>query len=96
MSSLLHTPMLTVPVSERDHVRGPETAPLTLLEYGDYECSYCGAAYPIVKQVERLIEGDRFAYRHFPLIRHNGGYDLERLVAATARSALMARASRES
>ena len=68
MSYLLDRPMLTVPVSERDHVRGPATAPLTLLEYGDYECPFCGAAHPIVKEVERLLEGDlRFAYRHFPL-----------------------------
>ena len=68
MSYLLDSPVLTVPVSERDHVRGPATAPLTLLEYGDYECPFCGAAHPIVKQVERLLEGDlRFAYRHFPL-----------------------------
>jgi len=68
MSYLLDSPMLTVPVSERDHVRGPATAPLTLLEYGDYECPFCGAAHPIVKEVERLLEGDlRFAYRHFPL-----------------------------
>ncbi len=68
MSYVLDRPMLTVPVSERDHVRGPSTAPLTMLEYGDYECPYCGAAHPIVKQVERLLEGDlRFAYRHFPL-----------------------------
>ena len=68
MSYLLDSPVLTVPVSERDHVRGPATTPLTLLEYGDYECPFCGAAHPIVKQVERLLEGDlRFAYRHFPL-----------------------------
>ena len=68
MSYVLDRPTLTVPVSERDHVRGPSTAPLTLLEYGDYECPYCGAAHPIVKEVERLLEGDlRFAYRHFPL-----------------------------
>jgi protein-disulfide isomerase len=76
MSYLLDSPMLTVPVSERDHVRGPATAPLTLLEYGDYECPYCGAAHPIVKRVERLLEGDlRFAFRHFPLSKiHRHAY----------------------
>jgi protein-disulfide isomerase len=43
-------------------------APLTLLEYGDYECPYCGAAYPIVEEVrERLGPRLRFVYRHFPL-----------------------------
>jgi protein-disulfide isomerase len=76
MSYLLDSPMLTVPVGERDHVRGPATAPLTLLEYGDYECPYCGAAHPIVKRVERLFEGDlRFAFRHFPLSKiHRHAY----------------------
>ncbi len=59
---------LTVPVSEdRDHVQGPADA-VTLLEYGDYECPYCGAAYPIVKQVQAQM-GDRlrFAFRNFPI-----------------------------
>ena len=59
---------LTVPVSKRDHIRGPMDAPLTLLEYGDYECPYCGAAYPIAEEVrERLGPRLRFVYRHFPL-----------------------------
>jgi protein-disulfide isomerase len=76
MSSVLHTPNLILPVGERDHVRGPATAPLTLLEYGDFECPYCGAAYPIVKEVERLFEGDLcFAFRHFPLAQiHRHAY----------------------
>jgi len=44
------------------------SAPLTLVEYGDYECPYCGAAYPIVKEVQRRL-GDslRFVFRNFPL-----------------------------
>jgi protein-disulfide isomerase len=64
----VHRPRLTVPVSERDHVIGPETAAVTLVEYGDYECPYCGAAHPAVKQVLRLLGDEaRFAYRHFPL-----------------------------
>jgi protein-disulfide isomerase len=68
MSVLLDTPRLTVPVSERDHVRGPATAAVTLLEYGDYQCPYCGAAHPAVQQLERLLADElRFAYRHFPL-----------------------------
>jgi protein-disulfide isomerase len=63
-----HTPHLTVPVSERDHIRGPIDAPLTLLEYGDFECPHCGAAHPIVEEMRaRLGRQLRFVYRHFPL-----------------------------
>jgi protein-disulfide isomerase len=60
--------MLTLPVSERDHRQGPLTAPATLVEYGDYECPYCGMAHPIVKELKRRL-GDQlcFVYRHFPL-----------------------------
>ena len=59
---------LAVPVSEHDHAQGPATAPVTLVEYGDYECPYCGMAYPIVKEVQRRM-GDRlrFVFRNFPL-----------------------------
>ena len=59
---------LTLPISGRDHIRGAENAPATLLEYGDYECPHCGAAYPIVEALRKSLEDTlRFAYRHFPL-----------------------------
>jgi protein-disulfide isomerase len=60
---------LTVPVSARDHIQGALDAPMTLVEYGDYQCPFCGAAHPIVKQVQRAL-GDRlaFVFRHFPLV----------------------------
>jgi protein-disulfide isomerase len=63
-----HGPHLTMPVGERDHVQGPAAATVTLVEYGDYECPYCGAAYPTVKEVQRRL-GDRlrFVFRNFPL-----------------------------
>jgi protein-disulfide isomerase len=69
VSEQLDSPRLTVPVGPTDHVRGgPETAPLTLVEYGDYECPYCGAAYPIVKEIERILGDDlRSVFRNFPL-----------------------------
>src|SRR5205085_3874220 len=62
------TAKLTPLVSQRDHQQGPETAPVTLVEYGDYECPYCGAAYPIVKEIQRRL-GDRlrFVFRNFPI-----------------------------
>ncbi|MGY4772759.1 Na+/H+ antiporter NhaA [Kribbella sp. CWNU-51] len=58
---------LTDPVDpERDHIRGPETASVTLVEYGDFECPYCGMAEPIVRDV--LQDDDlRFVWRHLPL-----------------------------
>jgi protein-disulfide isomerase len=60
---------LTMPVSdERDHLQGPADAAATLVEYGDYECPYCGAAYPIVKEIQsRLGERLRFVFRNFPI-----------------------------
>jgi protein-disulfide isomerase len=59
---------LTVPVGERDHIQGPATAPITLVEYGDYQCPYCGQAYPIVKKLqEKLGKRLRFVFRNFPL-----------------------------
>ena len=60
---------LTVPVAEeRDHIEGPSSALVTLVEYGDYECPYCGAAYPIIKEVQaRMGERLRFVFRNFPI-----------------------------
>ncbi|MFL5403677.1 MAG: DsbA family protein [Gemmatimonadales bacterium] len=59
---------LAPPLSDRDHVLGPADAPVTLVEYGDYECPYCGMAHPIVASIlQRMGDSIRFAYRHFPL-----------------------------
>jgi protein-disulfide isomerase len=69
MSTTNGEPVLVVPVTEdRDHIRGPADAAVTLVEYGDYECPYSGAAYPIIKEVQaRLGETFRFVFRNFPL-----------------------------
>jgi protein-disulfide isomerase len=61
---------LTLPVSERDHIQGIMTAPVTLIEYGDYECPYCAQAYMITKEIqERLGSKLRFVFRNFPLTK---------------------------
>jgi len=62
---------LAVPVGPDDHVRGPNGAPVTLLEYGDFECPFCGLAYAVVRALEKHY-GDRlrFVFRSFPLEMH--------------------------
>lgn len=59
---------LAAPVTRRDHVRGRADASVTLLEYGDFECPFCGQAHYVVRALEEEM-GDhlRFAFRHFPL-----------------------------
>lgn len=59
---------LKVPITPQDHVLGPSDAPVTLIEYGDYECPHCAQAHPIVATLLKQF-GDqiRFAFRHFPL-----------------------------
>ena len=59
---------LKIPVSASDHIQGDETAPVLLVEYGDYQCPHCGHAYPIVKRVQKHF-GARlgFVFRNFPL-----------------------------
>jgi protein-disulfide isomerase len=59
---------LQAPVIDRDHAQGSADAPVTLVEYGDYECPHCGRAYPIVKDVQRRMGRRlRFVFRNFPL-----------------------------
>ncbi|HKR56377.1 MAG TPA: thioredoxin domain-containing protein [Gemmatimonadales bacterium] len=60
--------ILVPPVEPRDHAQGSVSAPLTLVEYGDYECPHCGAAHPVVKRLqEKLGSRLRFVFRNFPL-----------------------------
>jgi protein-disulfide isomerase len=59
---------LTPPVGADDHAVGPDDAPVTLVEYGDFECPYCGMAHPIVKRARKTLGSQlRFVFRHFPL-----------------------------
>lgn len=59
---------LTPQVSPRDHIQGPSTANVTLVEYGDYECPYCGQASLVVKALQQQLGNQlRYVFRHFPL-----------------------------
>ena len=61
-------PRLTLPVGERDHREGPSAARIVLVEYGDYQCPYCGAAYPFVKKLQNELGTKlRFVFRNFPI-----------------------------
>ena len=62
------SPTLSQPVTEQDHAEGSADAPLTLVEYGDYQCPSCGAAYPVVKRLQKTLGKKlRFVFRNFPL-----------------------------
>jgi protein-disulfide isomerase len=83
-----HAPRLAIPVTEKDHAQGRADAPITLVEYGDYECPYCGKAYPIVKQLqERLGDRLRFVFRNFPLntLHEHAGVAAQAAEAAAAQ-----------
>lgn len=62
---------LAVPVTAKDHAQGLANAPVTLVEYGDYQCPSCGDVFPIVKKLQKHF-GDtmRFVFRNFPLPMH--------------------------
>src|ERR1051325_8249343 len=72
MSSTTPAPPLAVAIDQsRDHIQGPADAPVTLLEYGDFECPFCGMAYHDLKEIRARV-GDRlrFVFRHFPRPEH--------------------------
>ena len=61
---------LTPPIGKHDHIQGPSTAIVTLVEYGDYQCPFCGNTHPIIKKLQKHY-GDqlRFVFRNFPQVR---------------------------
>ncbi len=63
------SPTLAVPVNDADHVLGPASARVTLVEYSDFECPACGRTYPLVHALlDRFGDSVRFVYRHFPIM----------------------------
>ncbi len=76
---------LAAPVdSARDHIRGPEQAPVTLVEYGDFECPYCGQAEPVVRELLADFGDVRYVWRHLPL---NDVHPRAQLAAEAAEAA---------
>ena len=74
-------------VTERDHISGPIGAPVTLVEYGNFECIHCGRAYPEIKSVQKLLADNlRFVFRHFPTVQTHA-HSLRAAEAAEAASA---------
>jgi Na+/H+ antiporter NhaA/protein-disulfide isomerase len=69
---------------ERDHVRGPIDAPVTVVEYGDFECPYCGQAEPVVRELLREFGDVRYVWRHLPL---NDVHPRAQLAAEAAEAA---------
>ena len=67
ITSGINSSTLALPVSARDHVLGPPLAPVTLVEYGDFECPYCAAATKVIAYLRRhMADRMRFVFRHFP------------------------------
>ena len=58
---------LTPPVGKRDHILGDDTAAVTLVEYGDFECPYCGQAESVIRELLRDYGDARYVWRHLPL-----------------------------
>src|SRR5438105_7713599 len=79
-------PRLVIPVDpSRDHIQGDPKALLTLVEYGDYQCPFCGAAYPEVKKVQKDLGSKlRFVFRNFPL---TNAHEFAQVAAETAEAA---------
>ncbi|MDX2049050.1 MAG: thioredoxin domain-containing protein [Chitinophagaceae bacterium] len=78
---------LTPAVNSNDHIYNNINAPLELVEYGDYECPYCGRAYPIVKNIQEKLGQDlKFIFRNFPLRKiHPHAYPAAVATEAAAR-----------
>jgi protein-disulfide isomerase len=76
---------LSIPVTAADHAQGPANAKVTLVEYGDYQCPHCGAAYYVIKAVQQHLGNKlRFVFRNFPL---NQAHPYAELAAEAAEAA---------
>jgi len=62
------SPVLALPVGPRDHMRGPRDAPVTVVEYADAQCPYCGRLEPLLQEVMTRRGDVQLVYRHYPLV----------------------------
>jgi len=62
------SPVLALPVGPRDHMRGPRDAPVTVVEYADAQCPYCGRLEPLLRDLVARRGDVRLVYRHYPLV----------------------------
>lgn len=79
---------LLLPIRPADHVRGPDDAPYTLVEYGDYECLDCGRLYVILRDLQEVVASRlRIVFRHYPLsgVHHHAQQAAEAAEAAGAQ-----------
>jgi formate/nitrite transporter FocA (FNT family)/protein-disulfide isomerase len=84
---------LGTPASERDHARGTDDAPVTLVQYGDFECPNSGDIYPVIKGLRDRLGSDlQYVYRHFPLTdpHPHAKHAAEAAEAASAQGAFWA------
>src|SRR5437868_10076764 len=84
---------LTLPDPKRDHISGSADGSIKLLEYGDYECPFCGEVQPIVKEIQRRLGDDLcFAFRHFPFtnVHPHAEHAAEAVEAAAEQSSFWA------
>lgn len=78
---------LKPPVSTRDHSAGGLDAPVTLVEYGDYQCPYCGAVHPVIRRLQKALgKRLRFIFRNFPLVQ---AHPYALMAAETAEAAAL-------
>jgi protein-disulfide isomerase len=85
--SSFSSPGLAIAVGTRDHIRGALDAPVTLVEYGDYECPYCASIHVVIAELLRRSEnGVRFVFRHFPVNDlHRHAYSAAEIAEAAAQ-----------
>ena len=78
-------PLLKATFNKEDHIQGDPNAPIIMVEYGDFQCPYCGAAYPVIKKLQSKFKNQMaLVFRHFPLSQI---HEYARIAAFSAEAA---------